>query len=371
MKVAFFQHAFCTRAIKEAIALKPRVTRLIGLTTRPKAKATRPTQAKAIQNGFDEIYAGIDSYESILEIYAKEKFDIIHCHNFPDIQATLAIKARDKADNRFKVVHDIHDHGTLQYQDLTDEQKAEEQLAEKNSDGIVFVSQQAKEKISKDRQLSQPSTVIYSKPNRDFFPNINGFLPNAKIFSDADQPVGQRRLRFVYQGGIDSKPGHHRNYLNQFKEIARHGFELHIFAAIKPNNPEHLKICNDYKALDPENIFVYPPLELQKLYETLTGFDAGISILAGNAAPYQHLTIPNKIFEYAACGIPSIVDTQSQAIQDYVEKNKMGLVISSWKDFDPNDLTEVKAYLIQHRDIFCMEQEIPKLMALYRQILTS
>ena len=101
----------------------------------------------------------------------------------------------------------------------------------------------------------------------------------------------------------------------------------------------------------------------------MINYDAGISILNSNDNPYQQLTLPNKIFEYAMCGLPSIVDSKCKAIMDYVKKNNLGIIIDDWSKYNQKNLFASKQFIINNRYNFCMENEIEKSLNLYKNIL--
>ena len=360
MNIIFFQNQFCTRALKQAIALKSNVNRLVGITS--SENATSIVHQNLIKNTFNKIYNNISTINDLSNIVNIEHPDIIHCHNFPDTQAYISIKAN--YNKSYKVVHDIHDHGTYQYKKLSNQQKKEEYFCEANADGYIFVSEASKQKLTNDRNLLSPSTVVHSMPNRFSFPTN---LPN------------KNNGKLVYQGGMHSLKGHHRNYVKIFKGITDNNFFLDVFSSTIKRNKYNLpfsfrtsgqkKIFYDYKNINKKYIKIIKSTPIDKLYNKLINYDAGISILNSNDNPYQQLTLPNKIFEYAMCGLPSIVDSKCKGIMDYVKKNNLGIIIDDWSKFNQKDLFESKQFIINNRYEFCMENEIEKSLNLYKEIL--
>ena len=317
MNVIFFQNQFCTRALKQAIAIKSNVNSLIGITS--SSNATSATHQNLIDNTFNKIYNNVSTINDLSDIVEIERPDIIHCHNWPDTQAYIAIKANKK--NSYKVIHDIHDHGTYQYKKLSEQQNKEENFCEKNADGYIFVSTLCQETLTKERNLEHLSTVVHSMPNRSSFPPHLPLKNNGKL---------------VYQGGMHSLDGHHRNYIEIFKGIVENDFFLDVFTSTVKRNKFNLpftfrnsgqkKIFYDYKKISKKYIKIIKSTPIVKLYNKLIHYDAGISILNSNDNPYQQLTLPNKIFEYTMCGLPSIVDSKCKAIKDYVQKNNLGII---------------------------------------------
>jgi len=78
--------------------------------------------------------------------------------------------------------------------------------------------------------------------------------------------------------------------------------------------------------------------------------------------------MPNKFFEYVAAGLPCIIVNSPEA-QRFAEENNLGVGIQ--------DATQVKQALdslkdhrvAQDRWGYTMESQIPKLLALYQEVL--
>ncbi len=353
MIVAYFQNTFCTRALKQAIALRPYVDRLIGLTSHK--KKVRSFHKGFSDSIFDKVYSGISTKEDFKKVIHLENPDIVHCHNFPDSQAKLSIESRDNS--KYRVIHDIHDHGTYQYQNLTHAQSEEERFVESNADGFVFVSELSQKTLTKDRSLSNQSIVIHSKPNKRFIPTVNAIKK-------------KKEFTLVYQGGTHSDPGHHRNYMDVFKGITDSGQRIDIYSSTLHNllkKPQR-KIYKDYNNIS-SLLKMHKAVKLEKLYKKLSQYHGGVSILSGENTPYQHLTIPNKIFEYAVCGLPSIVDSRFEAIRDYVDHENMGIIVDDWASFSPESIIEMQEEIIKRQDEFCMESEIGTLVSFYNSLI--
>ena len=110
-------------------------------------------------------------------------------------------------------------------------------------------------------------------------------------------------------------------------------------------------------------------MKLEKLYKRLTSYHAGISTF-GKSTKYEQVTIPNKIFEYAICGLPSIVDNRFKAVKDYILAEEMGIVISDWTQFNPDSVSKLQHSLISRRYEFCIESEIGNLVSFYKELLS-
>jgi len=134
-------------------------------------------------------------------------------------------------------------------------------------------------------------------------------------------------------------------------------------------NSGQKKIFYDYKKISNKYIKIIKSTPIEKLYNKLIHYDAGISILNSNDNPYQQLTLPNKIFEYTMCGLPSIVDSKCKAIKDYINKTNLGIIVDDWSKFNHKDLSKSKQFIKNNRYSFCMENEIKNSLQLYKDIL--
>ncbi|MFP4520968.1 MAG: glycosyltransferase [Fibrobacterota bacterium] len=363
MKIAFFQNSFCTRAVKQATALKNAGIEVYGITS--DTDLSRETHSSLLKNAFKDITYGIKDTKSLIRILKKEGIDLIHCHNFPDTQCFLAINCKNSIPG-LKVIHDIHDHGTLQYINLDEQQKKEEDFCQKYADGFVFVSKEAGEAIKHNPE--SPSVIIYSKPNKN---TVNFSVAGLKMRSLLKKIRRGKSLRLVYQGGMHSSPGHHRNYIPYFKEALSRGHRLDIYSSTIYNmkSDSHKKIYYDYKALNPEKIRIYTPLPLKKLYKKMPYYDAGLSVLAAEAAPYQKFTIPNKIFEYAACGLPSIVNPEAEATASYICKHKSGLILKGWENVHTRQIETAEKNILGSYNNFFMENDTAEVIRFYKRVL--
>ncbi|MHC4951670.1 MAG: hypothetical protein ACYTEU_11910, partial [Planctomycetota bacterium] len=124
----------------------------------------------------------------------------------------------------------------------------------------------------------------------------------------------------------------------------------------------------DYSQYEHEKVEVSPPKIYPELLDSLGTHTAG---LVGSPYPLQDFTdsVPNKLFEYIASGLPCVVINSPEA-QRYVEKHKLGLGVA-----DPKEAIEALHALsndtsvIKKRWEHAMEAEIPKLTGFYQEVL--
>ena len=82
--------------------------------------------------------------------------------------------------------------------------------------------------------------------------------------------------------------------------------------------------------------------------------------------------MPNKLFEYAACGLPVLTWHESE-IADFVRKHKIGIVLDDIQDISSryNEHIKIRESLKDRRKEFTMKSELPKLEKIYKAVLNG
>ena len=106
----------------------------------------------------------------------------------------------------------------------------------------------------------------------------------------------------------------------------------------------------------------------KNLLELTSGADIGFCLVRPISLSY-HNALPNKIFEYAICGLPSIVDSKFKAIHDYVIEKNIGLVVDDWTLLDLESLSNIRNFILSNRKSFSMESDIYRLIDFYQALL--
>ena len=291
-----------------------------------------------------------------------EKYEphIIHSHNAPDLLTVSAIDAVDGT----PVVHDTHDPLTMRkmgYYADDDKEKIlqyaeEEKIANEQSDGRIHVSEGVRDYILK-RYNGNPGFDLV-------FPNYvsSDMIPKrfARKLSDVDGEI-----HIVYAGTITSKiEGHHYDLREIFMEIAERGFHIHIFAARE--DEAYLRLAEERKL-----IHYHGHLDQRMLMQELTKYDYGWAGF-NDAMNKEHLdvTLPNKAFEYLACGLP-ILTLPHKTLSEFVEEHQVGVVI--------NDLDEMMERLVEAQALrenvlkkrfeFTIEKNISCLIEFYTNLI--
>jgi len=298
---------------------------------------------------------------SIHELTERYEPDIIHSHNAPDFLTVSAVNAVDDT----PVVHGTHDPLNMRkmgYYADDDEERIreyaeEEKMANERSDGRIYVTEGVRDYMQKRYGSNPgPNLVFHNYVSSDMIPT-----EFARKLSDEDGEI-----HIVYAGTITSQiKGHHYDLREIFREIAERGFHIHIFAAREDDA---------YRRLAEENklIHYHGHLDQRALMQELTRYDYGWAGF-NDAMNKEHLdiTLPNKAFDYIACGLP-ILTLPHKALSEFVEEHQVGVVI--------DELDEMKGRLVEARALrenvlkkryeFTIEKNISRLIGFYANLIT-
>jgi hypothetical protein len=270
-------------------------------------------------------------------------FDVIHVHNEPDWLVTAAKKAKPNT----PVVYDCHD---LDSQRDGEKANPDEIEAMKVADAYIFPSQAYYEGASRYHSLPphKPKAVVYSMCNQMSI----GPLPRVR--------------GIAYEGGI-AAPVEGYNYT---RYPAYRDHRALVEAMYYANIPIALYgvsdiFMNQYRSI---GALCFPPMPYVNMLRELTRWDWGF---VGCAEKYKTMegSMPNKLFEYVAAGIPVIACNSPEA-ERFVVDNELGVSVDSIEDI--NDIydthEEWREKVREKKDQFIMEREIDKVERIYRMV---
>jgi hypothetical protein len=270
----------------------------------------------------------VASEETMAKHLRENAAPIIHVHNEPD---KLMRFASDGANGR-PIVYDCHDLEGNSYGGVPTE---DELFAFSRADGIINVSHAHRDVAYSQHPWTCPEAVVRSFPMRKWKPGCNG-----------------ERSGVVYQGGLQP-PGKcsWRDLSVPCREFAEAGIQFDLFVP---------------KWLEEHYPNVQGFLAYEELLKRLTGYSFGF---CGHdpAHPVYETAMPNKVWEYAMCGvIPLFVNLKHAS-----EVFGSGIVATSTQDAIAQmrecDEEALRAEVLAHARY--MDDEIHNTVRLYEELL--
>ena len=289
--------------------------------------------------------------------------DLVHSHNAPDSLTNLCIKLFG---NRIPIIHDIHDLLSARrtpYQDGFDNRMSYERIVEEEkcaierSQATIVVSDEILRITARAYQLPEKTLVFPNYIPRRFVPKK---LPENK-------DVNCDRIRMVYQGFLSNNNGHY-DLMDIFAAIGKTGIELNIYPS--RDNPSYRKL-----AADNPNIFYHNQLSPEDLFPQLTQYDFGwAGFNATFNSSHTDTVLPNKVFEYIACGLPVVIFPH-KSLKAFLEFHNLGVVIQDVNELMPalldNGIKLLRQNLIENRKRFTIEAHIHQVRQIYEQAMAS
>ena len=361
MHILFVQPQPCIRALKYAE----------GLSIRPSdVRISFAFQGKTLTELYgqgDERFAawfplGDNPATELREIVATQYVDLIHSHNGPDTLTNICI---DLFGGEIPVVHDIHDLMCARkttYEDGLNRTgrgnnwREEERRAIERSDGVIAVSDEIFNLVRQQGYRLPDITHVYA----NYIPER--FIP--KTLPRVDRNIADRPIRIVYEGFVSNNSGHY-DLRTIFSRLAAEGIEVHIY-------PSRGNL--DYQTLADKvpNIVYHQSLSPEELYQEITRYDFGWAGF-NDTLNRVHLdtALPNKLFEYIACGLP-VISFPHKAIRRFLETHRVGLVIESLSGLDERlrnqEMVAVRANVRRLRWDFTVEGNLGCIVNIYRQL---
>jgi len=109
----------------------------------------------------------------------------------------------------------------------------------------------------------------------------------------------------------------------------------------------------------------HDPLPYRALLQEMTQYDYGLVLwYEGARAGFFHATLPSKLFDYLAIGLPVIVGP-FRSLVDYVQSKGCGFVL---RDMDELGTRLAHRYSLGDLKEYTMEYYIPSLIELYQEL---
>ena len=337
MKIVAVSSNFCVRATQSCLAAKA-VGHQVFLLVQPDAGR------RQLNQHFDGI--SLFNTEAQLDALLRElKPDLIHVHDRPHAIPVLAMKHA----NGVPVVHDVHDMFSRM---VPGGQAPEDSPYEKASilgaQGLVFVSQPNLDYAAAKYGVLPPAVVVRSAVYSTLFPVVR--LP--------------RLAGAVWGGGIYLEPPQSPRFYIDQREIARRFIGVGIPASFHypPTDPPILAAYADTGAvLCGERAYI-------PLLQEFGRYDFG---WYGQVCdhPQIHDTLPNKMFEYIAAGLP-VVAINAREAGKYLTEHGLGIHIRRPEDvvYHLDELRQMRQDVWERRWAFTRERECEALWPLYEKL---
>jgi len=305
---------------------------------------------------------GDDPETELRKIVDIHDINLIHSHNAPDTLTNLCL---DLFSGEIPIVHDIHDlmsaRNTAYEDGLNRADEAinwlkEERRAIEHSDAVIAVSDVILTLARWQGYRLSEITQVYA----NYIPER--FIP--KRLPQLDRNSDNRPIRVIYEGFISNNNSHY-DLRNIFQLLAAEGIEVHIY-------PSRDNV--DYRVLadTTSNIVYHPSLAPERLFEEITQYDFGWAGF-NDTLNRVHLdtVLPNKLFEYIACGLP-VIGFKHKSLQNFLEKHRLGFVVDAVSGLTDRlrspEMIAVRENVRARRWDFTVEANIGKIVDVYRQL---
>ena len=305
------------------------------------------THHGSVHRQFNERFnsvAAFQSQEQMLTAIGNIDPDLIHIQDRPHRIAYDILTA----DWDCPVVYDMHDFASQMVPGRVHPGDEGEWWAVRRASALVFVSEGHKRYAEKVLGATQPSAVVPSMVKAEFFPKRRSTHLGAAI----------------WEGGLFTEPDDSpRLYIDQRDIIRR--FELIGQVAVL-----HPALANDdlVQAYAAVGAFLHSPQMYPTLMAELSRYDFG---WYGQTLDHDqvHETLPNKMFEMIAAGLPVLVINAREAGK-FVEKHGVGIHVRRPEDliYVKKDLLALRGKMWERRHEFTREKACESLWPLYERL---
>jgi glycosyltransferase involved in cell wall biosynthesis len=307
---------FDARILRQSEALANNDNRVdiicLGNEQYPKSEKTGNITVYRVMNKFSQenifyyiLYSLIFQLKSSIKalgLLIKEKPDVIQVHNMPDYLVFAAIFHKIK---RVPVVLDIHDLTVELFKEKWGKKKfkffkplliAIEKLSTKFADRVITVSEQCGRKLMERGLPGSKLTIVMNVADSKSF----------TYYSEREFKKIERNLKLFYHGTIAERYGLDNTIIALPGVIEKiPGTVFYIFGKFDVEYRNFLeKLIQELKIS--ENVCFKAPVPYESVSEEFKLADIGV--ITETILEYSNLGIPTKAFEYAAAGLPFIIN---------------------------------------------------------------
>ena len=361
MHILYVQPQPCIRALKYAEGLRK---------THPDIRLSFAYLGKTLTELYghgDECFEawfplGDNPASELRNIVITHDVNLIHSHNAPDTLTNLSI---DLFGGEIPIVHDIHDLMSARktiYEDGLNRTgneanwRKEERQAIERSDAVITVSNAIFNIVRRQGYRLPKITHVYA----NYIPER--FIP--KTLPQIDRSIVHRPIRIVYEGFISSNGGHY-DLRTIFQTLAAEEIEVHVYPS---------RDNSDYQTLADKvpKIFYHRSLPPEDLFEEITQYDFGWAGF-NSTLNKVHLdtVLPNKLFEYIACGLP-VISFPQEALKRFLETYRVGFIIDTVSGLAERlrapEMVAVRENVRSRRWDFTVEANVGWIVNIYQQL---
>jgi glycosyltransferase involved in cell wall biosynthesis len=294
--------------------------------------------------------------------------ELIHTNGSPDFLGAIG-----KRHSELPVVHEIYD--TMSLYDLPDRTEMAlhfdnnpvtialltyirkrmlkwEEFVHKRCNAVVYTSDEM-QRLSMDMYGEFKSVVVPNGVLREFLP----------VRKREKLNMSDGKIHCVYLGTVSSSPSH-RNIASQLESITKsRDIVLHLYPVT--TNPVETRSLKERLGAH-KNVIIHAPVHYRELYDVITQYDLGLVVLNPRDERLLNVAVPNKVFEYAAAGLPIAVPNY-ESLRNFVSEYRCGFVVRDWSTDISENLHMVKEVLF--REEFTIDYYIPRLVELYKSLV--
>ncbi|MGI6455074.1 MAG: glycosyltransferase [bacterium] len=275
-----------------------------------------------------------------------ENFDLLHCHNEPDIFSTIALASHRP------VIHDTHDFLSFRGRNS----KFFEAMATRGASGRIYVSQVELNGAKQLYGISDKNVVLLPNyMNRDLVPKVR----LKKLSEESGIP------HLVAPGKLSSTPDHVYFFLPGITYLVNKGIHVHLY-------PYRNQPIEPYKELARKSGFLHiheqkPQVEfLQELTQYDIGFTPWHTPPEKRNDPKTHGHLSNRLMEMVGVGLP-VISTNSYASAEFIRTHDAGCIVSNG-DGLIKAIEKLMGTRITPKNVY-MEDNIQQVISLYHTVL--